>query len=423
MPSKTRAQDGVGTSSGREATPNPPLVPPTLVEAIAALVNATVDNTRFLREMVGQQMQQQGERVYPQGPHETSYLDFSETRPPLFVKAEDHLEADEWIRVIEQKFGLIRCTETQKLLFAAQQLRGPASTWWGNYAAVQPAGHQITWDEFKLAFWEHYIPEGVLHMKKEEFMKLKQGGDTVTQYLNKFNHLSQYAVDQVNTDLKKKNCVMRGLNDRLQRKMATCLDLTYSRAVSTALAVEAKYAGPGKSKGYGGDRPNQGPEKRQRLVIRPFNQNRSTSRPPSYPFKQPVFIRPTAAPTSTNQPGAPGTRFPALPSSSTGCFNCGKSKHFIKDCPYPKQNRSNNQQNSGSSAQGKGNATNNTAGKNMRKTRWIYYTQVATTPEGEPIMLGTFLMANHPAVILFDSGASHTFIRKKFVEQHCILYK
>jgi hypothetical protein len=32
-------------------------------------------------------------------------------------------------------------------------------------------------------------------------------------------------------------------------KMATCLDLTYSKAVSTALAVEAKNAGHGKSKG------------------------------------------------------------------------------------------------------------------------------------------------------------------------------
>jgi hypothetical protein len=110
----------------------------------------------------------------------------------LFVKAEDPLEADKWIRVIEQKFGLLWCMEIQKPLFAAQQLRGPASTWWGNFVAVQPAGHQI-WDEFKLAFREHYIPEGVLHMKQEEFMKLKQGGNTVTQYLNKFNHLSQYA--------------------------------------------------------------------------------------------------------------------------------------------------------------------------------------------------------------------------------------
>jgi hypothetical protein len=56
----------------------------------------------------------------------------------------------------------------------------------------------------------------------------------------------------------------------------------------------------------------------------------------------------------------------------------------------------------------------------MKKTWRIYYTQVATTPEGEPVMMGTFLMANHPAVILFDSGASHTFINKKFVEKYRI---
>jgi hypothetical protein len=232
--------------------------------------------------------------------------------------------------------------------------------------------------------------------------------------------LSQYAIDQVNTDLKKRNCFMRGLNDRLQRKMATYLDLSYSRAVITMLAVEAKYAGPGKSKGFGGDRSNQGPEKRQRLVIRPINQNHSSPCPPFDPFKQPVFIRPATAPTSTTQPSAPGACFLALPSSSTGFFNCGKSGHFIKDCPYPKRNNSNNQQNPGSSSQGKGNTTNNAAGKNMKKTGRIYYTQVATTQEGEPIMMGTFLVANHPAVILFDSGASNTFISKKFVEKYCI---
>jgi hypothetical protein len=66
--------------------------------------------------------------------------------------------------------------------------------------------------------------------------------------------------------------------------------------------------------------------------------------------------------------------------------------------------------------------TNNSAGKNVKKTGQIYYTQVATTPEGEPVMMGMFLVANHPAVILFDSSASHTFISKNFVEKHCIPY-
>jgi hypothetical protein len=142
-------------------------------------------------------------------------LDFSETRPPLFVKAEEPMEADEWVRVMEQKFGPIRCTETQKLLFAAEQLRGPASTWWAKFSAIQPTGHLVTCAEFKQAFREYYVPEGVLQMKLEEFIRLKQGGDSVMQYFNKFNHLSQYVIDQVDTDLKKKICFMRGLNDRL----------------------------------------------------------------------------------------------------------------------------------------------------------------------------------------------------------------
>jgi hypothetical protein len=128
-------------------------------------------------------------------------------------------------------------------------------------------------------------------MKLEEFICLKQGGYSVMQYLNKFNHLSQYAIDQVDTDLKKKNCFIRGLNDRLQRKMATCLDLTYSRAISTALSVEANNSGQGKTKGYGGEGSSQGSEKRTRLVIRPFN---------PYPFKQHVFIRPTPTPAQNN---------------------------------------------------------------------------------------------------------------------------
>jgi hypothetical protein len=68
MPSRTRAHDWAGTSRGEEDTPNSPPVPPTLDEAIAALVNATADNTRFLREMAGNQFQQHGGRGQPQGP-------------------------------------------------------------------------------------------------------------------------------------------------------------------------------------------------------------------------------------------------------------------------------------------------------------------------------------------------------------------
>jgi hypothetical protein len=49
MPTRTRGNDGAGTSrGGGEETPIPPPVPRTPAEAIATLINATADNTRFL---------------------------------------------------------------------------------------------------------------------------------------------------------------------------------------------------------------------------------------------------------------------------------------------------------------------------------------------------------------------------------------
>jgi hypothetical protein len=39
---------------------------------------------------------------------------------------------------------------------------------------------------------------------------------------------------------------------------------------------------------------------------------------------------------------------------------------------------------------------------------------MADIPEGAPVMTGIFSVLSNPAIILFDSGASHSFIRTKF---------
>jgi hypothetical protein len=108
-----------------------------MADAIAALVNATAENARLLRELAQNQ-----QAPYPNrdrrnnGNNESTYVDFTDTRPPVFSKADEPLEADNWLRTIEQKFELIHCIEVQKPRFVAQQLRGAAGAWWANLVAV-----------------------------------------------------------------------------------------------------------------------------------------------------------------------------------------------------------------------------------------------------------------------------------------------
>jgi hypothetical protein len=160
------------------------------------------------------------------------------THPPLFTEAGEPLEADHWLRVMESKFGLLRCTEVQKTLFTAQQLRGDASVWWANYTAARPTDYEVSWAEFCDAFRAHYIPVGVMRKKRQEFMDLKQGGRSIHDYSKQFNHLAQYALDQVDTDAKKKDRFMIGLSTKLQERMALNTGGTLLDFVSNVMIVD-----------------------------------------------------------------------------------------------------------------------------------------------------------------------------------------
>jgi hypothetical protein len=69
----------------------------------------------------------------------------------------------------------VPCTDENKARFAVQQICGMACLWWGNYFAMLPAGHIVTWDEFKNAFRAHHIPEGLMERMLNEFLALTQG--------------------------------------------------------------------------------------------------------------------------------------------------------------------------------------------------------------------------------------------------------
>jgi hypothetical protein len=84
--------------------------------------------------------------------HEMSYSGILVTHPHVFAKATNPLEADSWLRMTEAKFGLLCYSETQKTLFASQQLCGSVSAWWATLTTTLPVSYLVPWAEFREAF-------------------------------------------------------------------------------------------------------------------------------------------------------------------------------------------------------------------------------------------------------------------------------
>jgi hypothetical protein len=60
--------------------------------------------------------------------------------------------------------------------------------------------------------------------KHQEFMDLQQGDQSVYVYSKLFNHLAQYATEQVDIDKKKKYHFMNGLSTKLRECLALNAD-------------------------------------------------------------------------------------------------------------------------------------------------------------------------------------------------------
>ena len=79
--------------------------------------------------------------------------------------------------------------------------------------------------------------------------------------------------------------------------------------------------------------------------------------------------------------------------------------HWSKECPHPKKN-------------GNLNLNNQRQANTRAHPGYVHYIAVEEVPTGEVVTAGMFLINKHPAVVLFDSGASHSFMSQAFASRH-----
>jgi hypothetical protein len=110
---------------------------------------------------------------------------------------------------------VVQCSDHEKVLLASHQLSGPVADWWDAYVEAHEEPESINWLKFRAAFRTYHVPQGVIKLKKKEFQDLKQGSMSMNEYVTKFTQLSRYAPHEVDTDEKKQECFLNGLNDGL----------------------------------------------------------------------------------------------------------------------------------------------------------------------------------------------------------------
>jgi hypothetical protein len=87
------------------------------------------------------------------------------------------------------------------------------------------------------------------------------------------------------------------------------------------------------------------------------------------------------------------------------CFKCGMSGHLARQCPNKL------------SATGAGSQLRPQGQQNYTYGK-VNHVTTEEAQQAQDVVLGMFLASSNPATVLFDSGASHSFISSSFVIWH-----
>ncbi|GKD41031.1 putative reverse transcriptase domain-containing protein [Tanacetum coccineum] len=302
------------------------------------------------------------------------YADFIKCQPLNLKGTEGVVGLTRWIDKMESVFNISGCAIENQVKFTTCTLLGAALTWWnGQIRTLGPEACAMTW-EVK--------------------------GNDVPTYTERFQELTLICTNFFANETEKVDKYISGLPNNIYGNVKSARPKTLDEIIELAndlmdqkLRTYTEGQSDNKRKADDSSRNNHGhqqqPFKRQN-VAKVYNIGTGKKKP--YGGSLPKCTK------CHFHHNGPCTQKCHKCNKGNGCFECGAPRHFKRDCPKLKYKDRGNGNAQGwvyavGNAEKRGNASGNLDSN---------------------VVTGTFLLNNHYASILFDTGADRSFISTAF---------
>src|SRR5664279_1701768 len=187
---------------------------------------------------------------------------FLRVRPAKLSSAAEPMVALDWLRSVNKDLVTVGCNDEEKVRFAAHLLEGPAASWWDNFQITHPIA-EVTWEMFEEGFRNAHVSSGVMSLNRREFRNLRQYHRSVTEYIDEFSNLARYAPEDVDTDAKRRERFLDGLNDELAIQLSVVHIPNFQSLIDKIIILEGKHKqAENRKRKYGHGNYNSGPHQR-----------------------------------------------------------------------------------------------------------------------------------------------------------------
>ncbi|GKB33991.1 putative reverse transcriptase domain-containing protein [Tanacetum coccineum] len=341
----------------------------------------------------------------------------------------------QWFERMKSVFHISNCTVENQVKFATCTLHSVALTWWNTH--VKTVGHDaaygMPWKTLMKMMTDKYCPRNEIKKLEMEIWDLKVKGTDLTSYTQRFQELALLCGRMFPEESDKIEKYVGGLPDMIHGSVVASKPKTMQDAVEIATELmdkkirtfaerqteskrkfedtsrntqnqqqqqqqqqnkrqntgRAYTAGTGEKKQYGGSKP---------LCSKCNYHHDGPCAPKCHKCNKVGHFardcRSTAnANNANNQKGTGSGQKPT-------CYECGVQGHFKRECPKLKNNNNRGNQVGGGNAPAK-----------------VYAVGHAGTNPDSNVVMGTFLLNNCYASILFDTSADRSFVSTAFSSQ------